>query len=335
MRWYLYRAQLFVQLKRWSALLGVFSLVACSGVPLNLDDTRLNGLLNSSTIPNISYYPQIEDQCGPSSLATMLDFQGVDISPEALKGKVYIPGKEGAVTTEIIARARQYGLLVYPLEPNLINILTEINAGNPVLVMQNLGFDWLPAWHFSVAFGYDLERQKISLRSGTEFKKELTFRLFQRTWERADSWAIIIVQPSRLPQTAKLDAIIRSANHLEQVGEVRAAHQAYRAVLSKWPDSSIATFGAGNTAYALADYDSAKTFFSSYVRLEPSSSKGWNNLAYSLAELGCVVQANIAMECALNLEPDDQNLGQSVQDISQMTTKKSHAKCESIKCVKR
>ena len=321
------------ELLKYSFIVVIFCcLVACISMPLDLQDDRLASLDTSYEIPKIPFYPQVEDQCGPSSLATMLDVQGIKISPEQLRGKLYIPGKQGTLTTEMIARARRYGLLVYPLDPDIVNVLSEINAGNPVLVMQNLGFEWLPAWHFSVAFGYDLDRRTIFLRSGMEFKQEMGFKLFLKTWERANLWAVVMVKPDRLPQTATAKGIIHSANQLEQVGEVNAALQAYKAVLQKWPSKSIASFGAGNAAYALGDYVEAEQFFFDYLKLQSNSSIAWNNLAYSFAEQGCISEAEKAIQCALEIDPENKNLLDSGLDISQYPARTSKSQCRQINC---
>lgn len=312
---------------------GVYFLVACASMPLDLHDARLIGLAQTHEIKNIPFYPQVEDQCGPSSLATMLGVQGVDISPEELRGKLYIPGKEGAVTTEMIARARRFGMLVYSLEPDFINVLIEVHAGNPVLVMQNLGFNWLPVWHFSVVIAYDLERRKLSLRSGVEYIHEVDFSLFQKTWQRANSWAVVITSPDKLPQTASAEGAINSASQLEQVGELNAALQSYQTILDKWPEQSIAYFGAGNTAYALGQYQLAAEFFSAYLNIKPSSAIAWNNLAYSLAEQGCLEEAKNAISCALKIDPGRQNLLDSSQEINQYINHEKSVACELISCV--
>ena len=49
-----------------------------------------------------------------------------------------LPERQGSLQVEMIAAAREQGLLVYPLAPELGAILREIDAGNAVLVMQNL-----------------------------------------------------------------------------------------------------------------------------------------------------------------------------------------------------
>ena len=310
-----------------------YLLVACASKPLDLHNSRLIALAQTHEIKNIPFYPQVQDQCGPSSLATMLGVQGIDISPEELRGKLYIPGKEGTVTTEMIARARQFGMLVYPLAPDIIDVLTEVHAGNPVLVMQNLGFNWLPVWHFSVVMAYDLERQKLSLRSGGEYIHEVGFSLFQKTWQRADSWAVVIISPEKLPQTATAEGATNSASELEQVGELKAALQSYQRILDKWPEQSVAYFGAGNTAYALGQYQLAAGFFSAYLNIKPSSAIAWNNLAYSLAERGCLKEAKNAINCALKIDPGGQNLLDSSQEINQYINPEKPVSCERVSCM--
>tara|TARA_R110001592_G_scaffold238227_2_gene497764 strand:+ start:58437 stop:59345 length:909 start_codon:yes stop_codon:yes gene_type:complete len=301
-------------------------------MPLNLQDPGFDHLARTYEIQNIPFYPQVEDQCGPSSLATMLGAQGIHVSPAKLRSKLYIPDKQGTVTTEMIARARRFGLLVYPLESELIDLLAELNAGNPVLVMQNLGLDWWPVWHFSVAIGYDLDQQTISLRSGDSDNAIIDFSLFLKTWTRANSWAIVIVSPEKLPSTARVDGVMKAANQLEQVGELDTALRVYKAVLSKWPETDSAGFGAGNAAFALGYYERAEQFFSDYLKTNPSSSIAWNNLSYSLAEQGCLAEAKKAIACALRIDPENQNLLDSRIDILQYPNSKPRRDCKPIDC---
>ncbi|WP_159931210.1 PA2778 family cysteine peptidase [Oceanicoccus sp. KOV_DT_Chl] len=312
-------------------LASLFLLTACTS-NLWYQIPEVAKLDSSRQLDNIPFFPQIEDQCGPASLATMLAVQGIDASPEQLRSKIYIPGKEGTVTTEIVARSRRYGLLPYPLRPELIDVLTEINAGNPVLVMQNLAYNWLPRWHFSVAIGYDLNQQTISLRSGKEKAHEVDFDLFVRTWQRADSWALVILRPERLPATAEAKTMISAANELEQVGETKAALAVYQAILAQWPDHPVAQFGAGNAAYSLADYRTAEQYFSAYVTLRPSAVEGWNNLAHTLFQTGCVIQAKTAINCGLRIQPENIILIESQQEITQTKSSLTKDDCRPINC---
>ena len=225
----------------------------------------------------------------------MLGARGVSVSPDALRSKVYIPTKEGSLTTELIARARRYGKLVYPLSPTLSDVLKEISAGNPVLVLQNLGLNWLPRWHFSVVTGYDLQKKKIKLRSGKQLIYEVDLKLFEKTWRRANSWAIVIVEPHQIPRTAQETRFFQSANDLELVGQNSPALEAYKTLIKRWPTSSLSYFGAGNTSYALGEFSHANKFFNAYIEQQPQSPSGWNNLAYSLLKQGCYKEASTAI----------------------------------------
>jgi len=320
--------------KKVTFYISFYLLTACTSIPTLDTNDRYAQLTSIYTIQGLPYFRQIEDQCGPASLATLLVAQGVDVTPEQLRGKIYIPDKKGTVTTEIVARARRYGLLAYVLAPKLSDILTEINAGNPVLVMQNLAFSWLPRWHFSVAMAYDLNKQTISLRSGNEEAHEVSFDLFLKTWSRAQSWAMVTTQPNKLPATATEMSIVETANALEQVGEIESALAAYKAILSTWPENTMATFGAGNSAYALARYDEAEQFFVTYLNGQRDAVAGWNNLAYTFVQQGCVEQAKKAINCALQIEPGNAGLSESFQEINQFKNEMLNPACRLVDCPK-
>ena len=53
------------------------------------------------------------------------------------------------------ARSRIRGAF---LKGGIHSVLPEIAAGNPVLVLQNAGWSWLPVWHYAVVIGYDLPK---------------------------------------------------------------------------------------------------------------------------------------------------------------------------------
>jgi hypothetical protein len=140
---------------RFAAAVSYTCLIGCA--QLDLPDVSEYGHLPvSHAISGLPYFPQEADQCGPASLATMLGARDITVTPEELRAKVYIPAKKGSLTTELVAQARQHGMIAYTLRGELIDVLSEISHDNPVLVLENLGFSWFPRWLFSVVVGYDL-----------------------------------------------------------------------------------------------------------------------------------------------------------------------------------
>ena len=72
-----------------------------------------------------------------------------------------------------MAAARRHGLVSYALAPRLQDVLRELAAGTPVILLQNLGF--FEGWHYAVAVGYDYERGEVVLRSGVTEREVLPF----------------------------------------------------------------------------------------------------------------------------------------------------------------
>lgn len=241
-------------------------------------------------------------------MATMLAYRGIDIDAKQLEPRLYIPGREGSLALEIVAQARQFGMLVYPLAPELDQLMDEIEAGNPVLVLQNLGFAWLPQWHFAVVVGYDSLAGTLWLRSGNEARKQMSMQTFLNTWRRAKSWAVVIVPPNDPPATAQPFNFVRAAVDLEQVNQTLAARDAYLSFLQRWPDdlphAEIARLGLANLAYQRKDYREAQDWLSQTLKTNPAAADSWNNLAFVLKARGCLQQARDAADCAVGLQPE-------------------------------
>ena len=256
-------------------------------------------------LENVPFYPQEDYQCGPAALATVLVQRGVSITPETLRDKVFLPGRQGSLQVELIAAARSQGQLVYPLEPRLDAVLEEVAAGNPVLVMQNLAFERWPQWHFAVIVGYDREQQRLVLRSGTARRLQTSFVSFLRTWHRAGRWAVVTVPPERVPATAQLLPWLQAASDLEETGQRDAAQRAYRAATQAWPEEALPWFALGNEAYSRGDRLTAEQALLRGVEVQPAFAPAWFNLSEVLAERGCMQSARQARRCASQLAPAD------------------------------
>ncbi|MFQ5520194.1 MAG: PA2778 family cysteine peptidase, partial [Candidatus Methylomirabilia bacterium] len=194
----------------------------------------------------VPFHPQEAYYCGPASLAMALNWTGVSISPQALAPQVYTPGRQGTLQTEIVTAPRRLGRIAYPVS-TLENLLSEVAAGHPVIVLQNLGLSWFPRWHFAVVIGYDLPRRELVLHSGLEPRKVMPIRLFERTWARGKNWGVVILPPEKLPKTAKERPFLLAVVGLEKAGRGEAAARAYTAALTRWPKSYGALMGLGNS----------------------------------------------------------------------------------------
>lgn len=274
-----------------------------------------SSLPSSVELATTPFFPQAQHQCGPAALATLLGYRHLDVDPELLVPRVYLPERKGSLQLELVATARSFGMLAYRLAPDLGDLLREVAAGNPVLVLQNLALDWLPKWHYAVVIGYDLMADELILRSGTTRRWRTSLANFNTTWRRGDNWALVILPPGELPATASLEPYLSAVSELEQTAGLKPAQLAYKAAARRWPDSGRVWLMLGNNAFALGDTGSAHTAFKRAISLVPDDPVAWNNLAYLYLQESCPVRARQAIERALRLKPGDANLVDSREEI--------------------
>ena len=251
-------------------------------------------------IHSVPFYPQKAYQCGPASLAMALGWSGIQADPETLAPEVFTPSRKGSLQSAMISAARRHGRIPYPISgPEAM--LAEVAAGHPVIILQNLGFSWYPAWHYAVVVGYDLYQGIIILHSGVTPRRRLLLRVFANTWGRSHYWGLLVLPPSRLPATVTEHTYVSALIGLEKGRQWRAAVEGYHTALARWSDSLPARIGLGNSYYALGELESAKATFREAARRFPTDGLAFNNLAQVLWEQGKQQEALEAARKAVNL----------------------------------
>ena len=271
----------------------------------------------------VPFFPQEEYQCGPAALATTLNWAGVSITPAELAPQVYLPERQGSLQLELIGAARRHGRIPYQLRPELESVFAEVASGNPVLILQNLSFWWYPKWHYAVVVGFDLQHDRIVLRSGREKRHVVPMEVFERTWRRSHYWAMLILPPDRLPFTAEEIPYVQAVAPLERLGHLQEASVAYATALDRWPKSLAAKMGLGNSRYAQGDIRGAEQAFRQATQDHPDTAAAFNNLAQTLADQGRLPEARIAAQRAVLI-------GGPQSEIFHETLKQIETRLESI-----
>jgi tetratricopeptide (TPR) repeat protein len=265
-----------------SALL-VFN--GCATVSTNKWYQDAGGIPPKHELNAVPFYPQKEYQCGPASLAMTLAWSGLQIDPDDLTPQVYTPSLKGSLPPAMVAATRRHGRVAYPVS-GANALLKEIAAGHPVIVLQNLGFSWIPLWHYAVVIGYDLNEGVITLHSGTTNQKKTSLRAFENTWARSDYWGLAILPPYRLPASADEFAYVSAIVGLEKARQWDAAAQGYQTALHHWPRNLSAHIGLSNSLYAKGELKTAEKVLRKTTDLFPNEGVVFNNLAQVLWEQG-------------------------------------------------
>jgi hypothetical protein len=276
------------RLTLWAAVLllaGCGSLHSLIPQTVNLRTDWPAGVPRQVELADVPFYPDDDYQCGPAALATAMSFSGKRMLPDALVNEVWLPSRRGSLQLEMLATPRRHGLVSYRIAPRYQDLLREVAAGNPVVVLQDVG-PMFTQWHYAVVNGYDYETGTIVLRSGLERRQQMSFTAFERTWMAGSYWAMVVTQPERIPATATEKSWLDALLGLARGGDVNATVRGYQAALKRWPDSLPAAVGLANHLHARGSLEQAATVLRAALKRHPQSVIVLNNLAQTLSDQG-------------------------------------------------
>lgn len=213
------------------ACLGIGLLAGCAS---HTNGPPLPGLPDRVELANVPFYRGEEFQGSSMALASLLTAQGVRITPGLLEPTLHLPKDVDGLPVNVPNAAREFGMVVYPLDPSLNALLAQVAAGFPVLLRYNTGTLW-GSPRYALLIGYDRYKQHVLLRSGEERRQMLDFGKFASAWKSAGSWAVLVQLPTQLP--ARVDRVRwqQAADALAQAGQEDAAARAVKTLSAQKP----------------------------------------------------------------------------------------------------
>ncbi len=280
--------------------LAVLLLAGCA-TPPRLADTTTQQIPSQRQIQDVPFHAQREYQCGPASLAMVLNHAEIDVGVDTLIPQVFIPGREGSVQPEMLAATRRHGRIPFVLDNTFDALLTELAADNPVVVMQNLALPAWPMWHYAVAIGYDVPARTLTLHSGEEAQRSESFRRFDATWARSGRWAFVALPPGMLPHDIGEYRAMEAIAAFEQVQGPQATLPAWQALVERFPASAMGHFALGNALYQAGEGERAIEAFRNATHHRDDLAVAWLNLGLLLEEHGKREEARQALTKAATL----------------------------------
>lgn len=201
--------------------LGV-TLAGCAGTP----STALQGLPQRVELSSVPFYRGNANHSAAMALAAVLSQQGAPITPGLLDQPLNLPMGLDSLDTSIARVARDYGRVVYPLDKRLDALLTQVAAGNPVLVRYQDGSAWWSEPRYAVLIGYDRYKQRVLMRAGMQRRLVMAFDDFASAWAKEGRWAILVQPPGQLPANVDRQRWRQAADELARAGQELAARQA-------------------------------------------------------------------------------------------------------------
>jgi len=162
-------------------LLVLLCLCSCSTVQENS---------RSHIIENVPFYAQTSYQCGPASLAGVLNYWGIKVTPDEIAEEIYSASARGTLDIDMVFYARKRGLLVTQYEGTVEDLRKNIDFRHPLIVLVDYGFSFVRENHFIVVIGYN--DHGVIVNSGKKKGKFVLEKDFLKSWEKTKFWTLLI-----------------------------------------------------------------------------------------------------------------------------------------------
>ncbi|WP_027366860.1 cysteine peptidase family C39 domain-containing protein [Desulfocurvibacter africanus] len=158
------------------------------------------GLLpaEEQVISGVPFHSQGVGECGPASLAGVLNFHGDPATPEEIAADVLRTNLRGSLTLDLALWPRSRGFTTRWYAGSVSDILDKTGQGLPLLVMLDQGFGPVSANHFVVLLGHAPDA--IIINDGARGPGvRMDWSRFLSQWERAGFWTLL-VEPAQAEQ---------------------------------------------------------------------------------------------------------------------------------------
>jgi predicted double-glycine peptidase len=179
----------FRHVRRCFHIISVLILLSSGCVSLGVaPEARKQGALR--VIRNVPFFPQEDYQCGPASLASLLNYRGVSVTPDEVAETIYSRSAKGTLNMDMILYAQSRGLEASQYSGGLDDLREKIDSDQPLIVLVDYGFSVLQANHFMVVIGYG--EGGVVANSGREEKKYIPMSDFLKSWKKTGYRTLLI-----------------------------------------------------------------------------------------------------------------------------------------------
>lgn len=143
-------------------------------------------------VQDVPFHPQTDYQCGPASLAAVLNYWGRPVTPEMIAQDIYRPEMNGTLSLDLWHYAKAQDLRATIRRGSWDLLESQVRRNRPVIALLNLGLQQVPIGHFLVVVGVDPQDKSVIAHSGVKKNQRIPFDRFRAAWERTNYWALLI-----------------------------------------------------------------------------------------------------------------------------------------------
>lgn len=142
--------------------------------------------------PTLILSPQSTDknQCGPSTLTSVLQFHGHDADPKELRDSIYSPTAEGTLLTDLAFEARNRGFQTRIFSASPMDIADAVNSGIPPIVQLTFEVGGFRSSHITTVTGVHPDGYVVlDEKKPDDF---LARTLFETAWTQSGNFLLLV-----------------------------------------------------------------------------------------------------------------------------------------------
>ncbi|HXI83537.1 MAG TPA: PA2778 family cysteine peptidase [Verrucomicrobiae bacterium] len=231
---------------------------------------------------DVPFIAQKPSYCGPAALAMLANYYGHPVTQDEIADAIYLPDIGGTLTSELGEYARRFNLWVRQYRGSLDDLREKLDAGVPLLVLGKFG----DQPHYFLVLGWDRFRQVVIVHSDTRARYEMHLEDFQRHWDRAGNWTLLVCPPEKATWRLSAEEHNDLGLFYERTDQLGAATEHYVAAIQLHPENSYFRMNLGNVLLKQRRLREAVGAFIRALELDAQNADAMNNLAYTYSELG-------------------------------------------------
>jgi ABC-type bacteriocin/lantibiotic exporter with double-glycine peptidase domain len=153
-------------------------------------------LQGSVILPGVPFFKQEAYQCGPTVLATVVDYwyqqtgKGDRVTPEQIVPEIYSPSAKGVLGIDLEIYGKKHGFQgrQFPGKPE--DLRAAIDLGIPPIIFVDYGFAFYQQGHFMVVTGY--RPDGIIVNNGTHENQFISEEDIDRIWKKTGYWTLLL-----------------------------------------------------------------------------------------------------------------------------------------------
>ena len=153
-------------------------------------------LSNVHLITGMPFFHQKAFQCGPATLAAVLNYYGETLATEKIADAVFREKLRATTTLDMLLYPRQIGYASEYYEGSVTDLKEAVKNKVPLIVMVDYGLGPVSKYHFLVVAGYSSEG--VIPNSEKLENSVVPWNIFINQWGKTHNWTLRI-QPRQGP----------------------------------------------------------------------------------------------------------------------------------------